>query len=398
MDLIDTLMVMRTLPSHSEMLRAVEMSDASFDGLFVTAVRTTGIFCRPSCSARKPRPENIEFFASPREALAAGYRPCKRCHPMSVNEPTPAWVQELLRLAEETTQRRLRDADLRDRDIDPIRARRHFKQHYGMTWQAYHRAVRLGAAFAHLRRGGDQMTAGLAHGWESSSAFADAFKRLFSATPGRSRWKDRLVVAWVETPIGPFIAGATDRGLCLFEFADRRSIEAQIKGLCARFEVHAAPGTSPVIESLKQQVTRYFAGSLTSFSVPLSLRGTPFQERVWRELLAIPFGETRSYDCIARAIGQPKARRAVGRANGQNRIALLIPCHRVIGADGRLCGYGGGVWRKQYLLDQERAVSLRGRNQVVQPGRSEPCSFSESLPARNGKAKSAIAGRFARVS
>jgi AraC family transcriptional regulator of adaptative response/methylated-DNA-[protein]-cysteine methyltransferase len=378
------------------MFRAFEAGDGEYDGIFVTAVRTTGIFCRPSCPARKPKRENVEFFDSPKGALTAGYRPCRRCKPMNAHDEAPEWVGKLVELAEATPTRKLTDEDLRAKSIDPVRARRYFKQHYGMTWQAYHRAIRLGGAFAQLSEGSDALSAGFAHGWESASAFAEAFKRVFGTTAGRAGNAERMVVTWVDSPIGPFVAGAVDDGLCLFEFADRRSIEKQIKVNCARMGICGVPGMNDVLARAKDEVARYFAGTLTKFSIPLSPRGTPFQERVWKALRDIPYGETRSYDDIARAVDAAGARRAVGRANGQNPIAIIVPCHRVIGADGKLCGYGGGLWRKQFLLDLERTVVMN-RAGEARPARerNESWRSSASTRARNGRAKSATAALFA---
>lgn len=340
------------------MIRAFETRDASFDGLFITAVKTTGIFCRPTCSARKPNRENIEFFTSPREAITAGYRPCKRCQPMEMNGAVPGWARELIELIEQSPTNRITAAELRARSIDPSRARRWFKQHYGMTFAAYQRSIRLGAALSHLRRGNDLIAVGLQHGFESASGFRDAFAKLFGDPPGRGRDTSVLTVQSMETPIGPFIAGAVEEGICLFEFADRRALEAQIMAIRKVFQRPAVPGSHAHLQQLEEEVERYFKGSLRSFDVPLVTRGTPFQELVWSALRDIPFGETRSYDDIARAIGRPSAHRAVGRANGQNRLAVIIPCHRVVGADGTLTGYGGGLWRKQYLLDLERRFAI----------------------------------------
>jgi AraC family transcriptional regulator of adaptative response/methylated-DNA-[protein]-cysteine methyltransferase len=345
---------MHSLPSPGVMWRALLDRDAAFDGAFLIGVRTTGIFCRPTCPARKPRRENVEFFPSVQQALLAGYRPCRRCRPMDAAGAAPEWAGGLLRLMERAPQRRIRDGDLRRMSIDPARARRYFKARYGMTFQAYQRSLRLGAALGHLRRGSDQARVAFHHGFASTSGFRAAFERLFGGTPGRARHADPLMVRWLDTPIGPFVAGATSRGVCLFEFADRRAIESQIGLLRRRIAAPAIPGTNAHLDRLAAEVAAYFAGSLRRFTVPLHLLGTPFQEEVWRALLQIPAGATRCYEDIAVAIGRPAAQRAVARANGQNRIAILVPCHRVIAKDGRLCGYGGGVWRKQYLLELER--------------------------------------------
>ena len=348
---------MRNLPSEEQMWRATVEDDASFDGVFVLAVKTTGVFCRPVCTARMPNRENVEFFATPGDALVAGYRPCKRCRPMDRNGQAPQWVNDLRARVEQSRRDRIRDTDLRAMDIDPARARRYFKSHYGMTFQAYQRSRRLGSALAHLRRGDDLTSVGLQHGFESASGFRDSFERLFGRTPGRSRDTDCLVVQWVDTPIGPFVAGAADQGVCLFEFADRRALEVQVTTLRKRLDRAAVPGMNEHLEQLIDEVAGYFEGTRRCFSVPLFLHGTSFQEKVWRQLLEIPYGETTSYDQISRAIDRPGAQRAVGRANGQNRIAVVVPCHRVVRSDGQLGGYGGGLWRKKYLLDREREVA-----------------------------------------
>ena len=164
----------------------------------------------------------------------------------------------------------------------------------------------------------------------------------------------RACLAWIESPLGPLIAGADDRGICLLEFSDRRMLEAQLAAVARRLRRSLVPGAHPLLDRLRTQLGEYFAGSRTAFDLPLNAPGTPFQERVWSALLAIPFGELRSYEQIAVAIGAPTAVRAVGRANGMNRIAIVIPCHRVVGKDGTPTGYGGGIWRKQRLLDLER--------------------------------------------
>jgi AraC family transcriptional regulator, regulatory protein of adaptative response / methylated-DNA-[protein]-cysteine methyltransferase len=342
----------RPLPPRQEMERAFLRSDASYDGIFFTAVRTTGIFCRPSCPARKPLPANVEFFGSVRDALFAGYRPCRRCHPTRPTE-APDWVTQLLDSIEDEPQRRFRDADLRRLGVEPARVRRHFLQHYGMTFHAYCRGRRLAGALRQLRAGDSLDEVALGTGWESHSGFREAFARAFGTPPGRSANVSCIVMDAVETPLGPMVAGATDDGLCLLEFTDRRMFEAQIKRLGSLLKQPLVPGRHPLIETLRDELTRYFAGTLESFTTPLVLRGTPFEERVWRELLRIRYGQTVSYAQLATRTGATGAQRAVGRANGMNRIAIVVPCHRVVNSDGRLGGYGGGLWRKHWLLSLE---------------------------------------------
>jgi AraC family transcriptional regulator, regulatory protein of adaptative response / methylated-DNA-[protein]-cysteine methyltransferase len=343
-----------TLPPVREMQRAYRERDSSYDGVFFLAVRTTGIFCRPSCPARKPRPENVTFFESVRTALFAGFRPCKRCRPLEADGRPPEWAARLLAAVEAEPSRRIRDADIRDLGIDPARARRHFLKHYGMTFQAYSRSRRMGTALAEIRLGQDLDEVVLGHGYESHSGFRDAFVRTFGKPPGRSRTTDCVLLTWLETPLGPLVAGATSAGVCLLEFTDRRMFEKQIDILNRRLGYSMVPGENEHLTLLRRELTGYFDGKRRAFDVPLVYPGSPFQVRVWEELMRIPYGETRTYENLAASLGSPRAHRAVGRANGFNRIAILIPCHRVVTKSGALGGYGGGVWRKQALLELER--------------------------------------------
>ncbi len=341
------------LPSIAEMHRAFRESDPSYDGVFFSGVKTTSIFCRPSCPARKPLPENIEFFGSAREALFAGYRPCKRCRPLDPIGQPPQWMRELLTKIDAAPTERMTASDLCALGVDPARARRHFLKQYGLTFHEYCRSRRLGHALEQIRRGADLDEVALDHAYESNSGFRTAFAHLFGKPPGRGREAECIVAAWIETPFGPMIAGATADGICLLEFTDRRMLESQLAALRRRLARAVVPGRNPHIDRLKHELGEYFEGERTDFSVPLIYPGTPFQCRVWKDLLRIPYGQTRSYEELAQAIGSPQAVRAVGRANGQNRIAILIPCHRVVNKSGELGGYGGGVWRKQRLLELE---------------------------------------------
>jgi AraC family transcriptional regulator of adaptative response/methylated-DNA-[protein]-cysteine methyltransferase len=345
---------MKTLPPVQEMRRAFLGGDASYDGVFFTGVRTTGIFCRPSCKARKPRPENVEFFGTPREASFSGYRPCKRCRPLDTDGSPPAWVGRLLARVDADPASRIRAADLRAAGVDPARARRYFLKHYGMTFQAHCRARRLANAFHLIKEGATVSDAANDVGFESESGFRSAFAQAFGTSPGEAVERDTVALDWIASPVGPLIAGATGEGICLLEFTDRRMLEAQLTTLRRRLGVPLIPGRNRWLDTLRKQLGQYFSGTRQAFDLPLVIRGTDFQEQVWQALLTIPYGETWSYRDLARRIGNPAAMRAVGTANGMNRMAILIPCHRVVNADGRLGGYGGGIWRKQFLLDLER--------------------------------------------
>lgn len=343
----------QSLPDRNEMVRAFMGGDASYEGVFVTAVRTTGIFCRPTCPARKPRPGNVEFFGTPREALLAGYRPCKRCRPLQPLGAAPSWLRPVLDAVDADPARRWRDRDLRAMGVDPGRARRWFRAHHGMTFQEYSRARRLGSALGQIQNGKPVTSTAFDSGYDSLSGFAEAFHKLAGAPPTTLKNAPVVRATRITTPLGPMVAAATEEHLVLLEFADRRMVPTQIQRVQRALGCVFVPGDSPVFDVVNEQLSQYFAGRRSSFDVPLHTPGTAFQTRVWAELGTIPAGETRSYGEVARSIGRPTAVRAVARANGDNRIAILIPCHRVIGSDGKLTGYGGGLWRKKRLLELE---------------------------------------------
>ena len=351
------------LPSRKEMERAFARKDAGYDGVFYVAVKTTGIFCRPSCPSQ-PKLENVEFFLSVKECFFAGYRPCKRCLPLEANGKPPVWAQALISRVESEPDARFKAADLRALGITPERARRWFQQHYGMSFAAWCRGNRLAGAFMRIRQGAALDDAAFDSGFQSHSGFREAFTRVFGEAPGRSRHNgERVVITILETPLGPVLAGATDEGINFLEYTDRRMLEYNLKTMRRRLGCAVVPGRHPLLERLREQLGEYFQGERREFTLPLASRGTPFQDKVWQELRRIPHGETISYDELARRIGQPTAQRAVARANGMNYVAILIPCHRVIGKDGSLTGYGGGLWRKRLLLELERTGRLPGRGE-----------------------------------
>ena len=338
-----------------EFWRAMQRRDSSYEGIFVVGVRTTGIFCRPVCPARKPLRENVEFFPGKTEALYAGYRPCLRCRPMHENGKVPALVEELLKQVEQRPSEPLRDRELAEMSIEPSTARRQFQRYFGMSFQAYQRARRMGSALAAVRNGSNVLDTQLDHGFESPSGFREAFARLFGAAPSKASGVHCLFARWIESPLGPILALADDDGLHVFDWVDRRGLEREILRLRKRTKVAIVPGDHPVLDQAEREIGEYFAGTRTAFTLPVAPRGTDFQRRVWGALLAIPPGETRSYAEVAKSIGERRGVRAVARAIGDNYRGVIIPCHRVIGSDGSLTGYGGGLARKQWLLDHERS-------------------------------------------
>jgi AraC family transcriptional regulator, regulatory protein of adaptative response / methylated-DNA-[protein]-cysteine methyltransferase len=345
------------LPPRAVLLRACRRRDASYDGLFFTGVTTTGIFCRPTCPARRPKPEHMRFFATSREALFAGFRPCLRCRPLAPAGAAPPWLAPLLAAIERAPDRRMRDAELSRFGVDPSRVRRWFMKEHGMTFQAYARARRLGRAFTALNGGKKLDAVALDHGFESHSGFRDAFSKWFGAPPGRARPGDCIRFTSIESPVGPLLAASVKEGICLLEFNDRRMLEAQLETLKRRIGRPAMPGDDEHLRQLRRELAEYFAGTRRGFDVPVHAPGSDFQQKVWQGLRRIPWGETVSYRELAERIGAPKAARAVGRANGMNRVAIVIPCHRVVNEGGTLGGYGGGLWRKVRLLEIEGAAT-----------------------------------------
>jgi AraC family transcriptional regulator, regulatory protein of adaptative response / methylated-DNA-[protein]-cysteine methyltransferase len=343
----------RLLPESEILYRALVERDSRFEGVFFAGVRTTGVFCRPTCHARKPKRENVEFFASTSQALQHGYRPCKLCKPMRPLGEAPIWLQPLLDEVREHPTERLKDQDLRDRGLDPLRVRRWFQKNHRMTFHAFCRMNRLSQAFGQLRGGEPVGQIAFSSGYESLSGFTDSYKKSTGFSPSQSTERMIIHIQRILSPLGPLLAGATNEGICLLEFADRRMLETQLTRLQTRLNAEILPGEHLLFEPLRAQLAEYFDGARRDFDLPLLMAGTAFQERAWKSLRTIPCGETRSYQQQAESIGQPSAVRAVARANGDNRIAILIPCHRVIGKNGRLTGYGGGLWRKRALLDLE---------------------------------------------
>ncbi len=341
------------------MYQALVRKDGEFEGQFFAAIRSTGIFCRPTCTARKPRKENVVFFKSAREALANGYRPCKVCRPLQPAGSLPGDVGQLLRDLERDPSRRITDRDLASRGVTPSRIRRWFRTNHGLTFQEYQRLLRINSAFGEIRGGSKVIEAAMESGYESLSGFQHSFRKATAMSPRESKDSERLVFSRFATVLGPMIAVASDNGVCLLEFSDRRRLETELASIRRHFGQAILPGSNHHLAALREQLAEYFEGTRRSFELPLVPDGTEFQRRAWEALREIPYGTTRSYAEQARRIGHPSAVRAVARANGENRIAVIIPCHRVIGSDGKLTGYGGGLWRKEWLLQHEKENSKR---------------------------------------
>jgi AraC family transcriptional regulator, regulatory protein of adaptative response / methylated-DNA-[protein]-cysteine methyltransferase len=323
--------------------------DRAWDGRVIGAVRTTGIYCKPSCPARRPKREHVEFFVSGEEARAAGYRACLRCKPDEVGRARDA-VAKAVRLIEQAEEVPSLSDLAEAVGYAPHHFQRLFKRDLGVSPAEYARGLRSRRAEAALQGGGRITDAVYDAGYQSPSGFYSDAKARMGMTP--SAWRDGgrgETIRWTtfDSPIGPMLLAATSKGICRLTFDEN---EASLKRLFPNALIERDEGgLRELVEGALVAIERPAAAP----DLPIDVAGTAFQEAVWRELRKIPLGQTRSYAQIAAAIGQPKAVRAVGTANGDNHVAVLIPCHRVIRSDGSLGGYAGGLDRKRKLLASE---------------------------------------------
>lgn len=340
-------------PTADVLYEALLRRDPAYDGQVFVCVTSTGVFCRLTCPARKPRREHCRFLDTAGACISAGFRPCKRCHPLGPAFQAEPMIARLLDLVAEDEERRWSEGDIVALGFEPSTVRRAFRRHFGMTFLEMTRQMRLRRAFRTLQGGGRVIDAQIDAGFESPSSFRAAFARLLGAAPGSIPGEAMLLADWIDTPIGAMLAVADRRALHLLEFIDRKALPGELARLQKLARSRIGLGTTTTHEQVRAELGDYFAGRSAQFRTELALYGNEFTKRIWAELRTIPVGETRSYSEIARAIGHVSACRAVARANGANQIALVIPCHRVIGADGTLTGYGGGLWRKQALIEIE---------------------------------------------
>ena len=328
---------------------AVIARDRAADGRFVTGVLTTGIYCRPSCAARHPKRENVRFFAAGAEARAAGLRPCLRCLPDDATRETSA-LEKAYALLREADEAPSLEALAAAAGYSPHHFHRLFRRATGVTPAAYYRNLRARRAEAALAEGGRITDAIYDAGFSGPARFYAEAKGRLGMTP--SAWRDGgrgETIRWAtaETDLGTMLVAATDKGIC------RLSFEEDEQALRRRFPRATIEHGGAGMAELVGRVVAAVNAPEKPHDLPLDVRGTAFQEAVWRELTRIPPGETRTYAQIAAAVGRPGAVRAAGSANGANNVAVLIPCHRVIRTDGTMGGYAYGLERKARLLEKE---------------------------------------------
>lgn len=328
-----------------ERWNAVLTNDRSYDGKFFYGVKSTRIFCRPSCASKPPKPENIVFFNQREDAEKAGFRPCKRCRPDLISYcPTDDLAEMAKTIIDHSFAERL---ELQEKLRALGVTRRHltvlFEKKFDMSPEQYIAQVRFQRARELLDAGNRVTDVALEIGMESSASFTTFFKKQSGMTPSDYALQRALERphCFFETPLGLMRIEENTYGITSLRFADNKTEHA----LTAE--------NSTYLVDAKLQLSEYFAQKRKSFDIPLSMMGSAFQKSVWNALRGIPYGETRSYQQIAEAVGNRAASRAVGMANNRNPILIMIPCHRVVGKDGKLVGYAGGIDRKQYLLKME---------------------------------------------
>jgi AraC family transcriptional regulator, regulatory protein of adaptative response / methylated-DNA-[protein]-cysteine methyltransferase len=347
-------------PGQDPRWEAVLARDPARDGEFVFGVSTTGIYCRPSCPARRPRREKVEFFARPEEAERAGYRACLRCRPRAFSGNGQADnVRAICRFIEHHLDEPVTLARLgKEFRQSPFHLQRRFKAALGVTPREYADSCRLRLLKHNLKSGENVTRAMYEAGYGSSSRLYERTASQLGMTPDKYRRgaiAAAIRYAVTDSPLGRMLVAATDRGICAIQFAD--SEDELLEGLKREFPFATRKADESGLQTWTNALLKQMNHKTTNASLPLDIRATAFQRRVWKYLQSIPFGATRSYRQVARGIGRPTAARAVARACATNPVAVAIPCHRVVRGDGSLGGYRWGMERKKTLLQIERSAN-----------------------------------------
>jgi AraC family transcriptional regulator of adaptative response/methylated-DNA-[protein]-cysteine methyltransferase len=342
--------------NSSAYYEALVRRDPSFDGTFWYGVKTTGVYCRPVCKSRRPLERNVAFFADPAAARAAGFRACKRCHPdEAAGMPQPAWLDAARDLLDASDDRLTLDDLAASVGVSRAHVQRSFAAAFGVSPRVYAAAARERRLRGHLRGGANVVDATYASGFGSGSRVYDANATTLGMTPARYRaggGGTTIVYGIVASPLGRVLVATTERGIAHVALGDDES--ALERELRAEFPSATLTRADDRVESATSALVRYLAAEGPWPALPLDVRATAFQSRVWDALRRLAPGTTTSYSELARALGNPRATRAVARACATNPVALLIPCHRVVANDGALRGYKWGLERKRRLLELER--------------------------------------------
>lgn len=290
-----------------EYYEALLNRDTKYVGIFYAGVKTTSVFCISTCRARKPKKKNVEFYKSYKAAMDNGFRPCKICCPTENANEAPQQVQQAIQFVKENPKEKISDARLREADISPELVRRWFKKHYGLTFHAFQRMYRINNAYKELKDGKKTTDTAFELGYESLSGFGYTFKKLLGKSPSKSQNKNIVLINRLTTPLGPMFVGATDNGICLLEFTDRKMLETEFRDLQKLLKAQILIGENQHIKQAKKELKEYFDGKRKNFEVALDTPGTDFQQEAWIALHTVPFGETTTYQNQAIKIKNPKA-------------------------------------------------------------------------------------------
>ncbi len=340
-----------------EYYQALLDRNTEYTGVFFACVKTTTVFCIATCRARKPKKKNVEYCSNFKEALQNGYRPCKICKPTENAYETPELIAAAIQLVVKNPKEKISDQVLRDNNISPDVIRRWFNKQYGITFHAYQRMYRINNAYKELRDGKKAIDAAYDQGYGSLSGFGYTYKKLIGTSPNMSTAQNVILISRTTTPIGPMWICATENGICLVEFTDRKMLETEFKDLQKLLKTRILIGENKHTKQAQKELKEYFAGERRSFDVALNTPGTDYQKEVWKVLQDVECGTTSTYQSLAIAMGNINSVRAVARANGFNRVSIMVPCHRIIGKDGNLTGYGGGIERKKWLIEHESTMA-----------------------------------------
>jgi AraC family transcriptional regulator, regulatory protein of adaptative response / methylated-DNA-[protein]-cysteine methyltransferase len=353
---------------NEELWRALTAKDRRFDGSFVFAVRTTGIYCRPSCPSRRPRREHVAFFDDAEAAEQAGFRACLRCRPKDAAVCGPVGiVRRVCEFIEGYQDENLKLETIADHvGLSSFHLQRTFKSVMGITPRQYAQAHRANKFKAEIRKGESVTRAMYDAGYGSSSRLYEKASFELGMTPatyGRGGRGAKISYTIAISPLGRLLVAATEKGICAVRLGD--SDEALEKDLRDEFSAAQIERRNERLSDAVETILKHLKGEQRDLDLPLEIRATAFQRRVWEELRAIPYGNTRSYGEVAKAIGHPTAVRAVARACATNPVALVVPCHRVVREDKSLGGYRWGLKRKQKLLDHERILERGGNDAAL---------------------------------
>ena len=358
-------------PRAEALWHAVQSRDRAADGAFVYAVRSTGIYCRPSCPSRKPRREQVVFFPLPEAAEQQGFRACRRCRPRAINlrDPRTASVARVCR----EIDARIREEEGGDHEagltlaalsraagMAPHQLERAFRRVMGITPRQYADAQRMRRLKSNLRKGDDVTTALYDAGFGSSRGLYERAPSQLGMTPGTYRQGGagmQIHYTIVDSPLGRLLVAATDRGISALYLGEKDApLKAALQKEYPRAEIDSDTGGSRNLGGWVSKILEHLRGKEPHLDLPTDVQATAFRRRVWEELKRIPYGATRTYSEVARAIGRPRAIRAVARACATNPVSVVVPCHRVVRADGNLAGYRWGLGRKRALLEHESAA------------------------------------------